>query len=84
MMINSVNELLLQCLDLDKSLHAVVFLSSLVETEEKSYWRKLGSRKDRIFNITLSLSEFIQAKKGLIALMEYSGIKIGLWKQIVP
>ena len=75
MMINSVNELLLQCLDLDKSLHAVVFLSSLVETEEKSYWRKLGSRKDRIFNITLSLSEFIQAKKGLIALMEYSGIK---------
>ena len=38
MMINSVNELLLHCLDLEKSLHAVIFLTCLVETGEKCYW----------------------------------------------
>ena len=75
MMVNSVNELLLHCLDMEKSLHAVIFLNCLVETGEKSYWRKLGSKKDKIFHISLSMSEFKQARKGLIAMVEYSGIK---------
>jgi len=75
MMVNSINELLLSCLDLEKSLHTTVFLTSLVETREKSYWRKLGSRKEKIFNITLSLSEFKQARKALMTMVEHSGIK---------
>ena len=75
MMVNSINELLLCCLDLEKSLHSVVFLNSLVETGEKGYWRKLGSRKEKIFDITLSLSEFKHARKGLVSMVEHSGIK---------
>lgn len=75
MMMGCINELLLQCLDLEKSSHILTFLGCLVEAKETSHWRRLGVRHGKIFNIKLSLDEFEQARNGLSAMVSQAGIK---------
>ena len=75
MMMGCINELLLQCLDMERSSHIMAFIGCLMEARETSHWRRLGMRHDKIFDMKLSLDEFEQAMNGLTAMVTQSGIK---------
>ena len=75
MIMGSMNELLLQCLDLQKSFHIVIFFGCLMEAREVSLWKKLRAIHDNILDVKLSLSEFTQVESGLSAMVSQSGIK---------
>ena len=75
MMMASLNELLVHCLNLEEeSLHLRVFSKCLMETQESTLWKKLGVKCSKIFDIELLIGED-KSITSLVDMINHSGFK---------
>lgn len=75
MMMASLNELLVYCLNFNDSLQLITFMQSLTEAKEPSLWKKLAAKNFAFFSMSLPIKYVEMVEADLVNLINSSGCR---------